>query len=170
MLREVPITIALDPTSDGFAFVLLQGSETLLDWGCSEVDKKRVEKWRARVGKLISRYDPGLLVLEDMDEPRRGAWAHQFVREVETFARSQGMDVQRISRPSVREFFAASGKTKYDIAVALSRLFPELAPRLPRKRKPWMSEDKRMSIFDALACALVAIRPEATGSDIVDVK
>ena len=29
--------------------------------------------------------------------------------------------------------------------------FPELAPRLPRFRKPWMSEDYRMSIFDAIA-------------------
>jgi hypothetical protein len=31
---------------------------------------------------------------------------------------------------------------------------PELAPRLSRFRKPWMSEDYRMSIFDAVALAL----------------
>ena len=35
-----------------------------------------------------------------------------------------------------------------------SKRFPELAPRLPRSRKPWMSEDYRMSIFDAVALAL----------------
>ena len=32
--------------------------------------------------------------------------------------------------------------------------FPELEKRLPRVRKPWMSEDERMSIFDAVALAI----------------
>jgi hypothetical protein len=35
-----------------------------------------------------------------------------------------------------------------------SELLPELTARLPRVRKPWMSEDERMSIFDAAAMAL----------------
>ena len=30
----------------------------------------------------------------------------------------------------------------------IANRFPELDPRLPRFRKPWMSEDYRMSIFD----------------------
>jgi hypothetical protein len=33
-------------------------------------------------------------------------------------------------------------------------LLAELAPRLPRFRKPWMSEDYRMSIFDAVSWAV----------------
>ena len=44
--------------------------------------------------------------------------------------------------------------TKQEIAIAIAERFPELAPRLPRSRKPWMSEDYRMSIFDAVALAL----------------
>ena len=43
---------------------------------------------------------------------------------------------------------------KQEIAIAIAERFPELAPRLPRSRKPWMSEDYRMSIFDAVALAL----------------
>ena len=43
---------------------------------------------------------------------------------------------------------------KQEIAIAIAERFPELAPRLPRFRKPWMSEDYRMSIFDAVALAL----------------
>ena len=39
--------------------------------------------------------------------------------------------------------------------------FPELAPRLPRFRKLWMSEDERMSIFDALSLALALLEEEA---------
>ncbi len=32
--------------------------------------------------------------------------------------------------------------------------FPELARYLPPERKPWMSEDLKMAIFDAAAFAL----------------
>ena len=44
-------------------------------------------------------------------------------------------------------------QNKYEIAIAIAKRFPELAPRLPRLRKPWMSEDDRMSIFDAIGLA-----------------
>jgi len=43
---------------------------------------------------------------------------------------------------------------KQEIAGAIAKRFPELAPRLPRFRKPWMSEDYRMSIFDAVGLAI----------------
>jgi hypothetical protein len=49
--------------------------------------------------------------------------------------------------------FGAS--SKQEIAAAIANRFPELAPRLPRFRKPWMSEDYRMSIFDAVALGLI---------------
>ena len=44
--------------------------------------------------------------------------------------------------------------TKREIAEAIVREFPELEPRLPPVRKIWMSEDVRMSIFDAAALAI----------------
>jgi hypothetical protein len=42
--------------------------------------------------------------------------------------------------------------------MAIAKRFPELALRLPRFRKPWMSEDYRMSIFDAAAFGLAYFR------------
>ena len=41
--------------------------------------------------------------------------------------------------------------TKYQIATTIAERLPELAPRLPPFRKPWLSEDYRMSIFDAVS-------------------
>jgi len=59
------------------------------------------------------------------------------------------------SRPEVKDGFAESGATtKQEIAVGITKRFPKLRPRLPRFRKPWMSEDYRMSIFDAVGLAL----------------
>jgi len=40
------------------------------------------------------------------------------------------------------------------VAQTLAAQFPvELGKRLPPKRRPWMSEDPRMDIFDAVALA-----------------
>ena len=46
-------------------------------------------------------------------------------------------------------------ETKHALAVLLAARFPkELQTRLPPKRRPWMSEDYRMGIFDAVALAV----------------
>ena len=42
----------------------------------------------------------------------------------------------------------------YEVARAVADHLPELAPRLPPRRKPWMSQDERMSIFEAVAFGL----------------
>lgn len=157
MIPNIPITLALDTTSGGFAYAVLEGRETLLDWACSEVSKKSPAVWRARVEKLLVRYQPVLVVLPDVKDSRRGQWAKRFTLAAESLANERGIDVRRVSRREVRERFADSGTTKREIAVAITRVFPELAPRLPRERKPWMSEDKRMSIFDAVSFAFVAL-------------
>ncbi|PYU94225.1 MAG: hypothetical protein DMG25_07270 [Acidobacteria bacterium] len=39
--------------------------------------------------------------------------------------------------------------TKHQIATSLAERFAELRPILTPKRKPWESEDYRMSMFDA---------------------
>jgi hypothetical protein len=70
--------------------------------------------------------------------------------------RTHGIEVRAIPRRRViRAFASVGGATKYAIAVVIAERFPELAPRLPPVRKPWMSEDARMAIFDAMALALV---------------
>ncbi len=155
--NNTPITLAFDTTSGGFAFAVLEGREILIDWACSQVSKEKPQAWHARVDKLLTRYQPDLVVLADVEESRRGRWAKRFTFDIVSLANAHGIDVRRVSRPEVREKFADSGTTKHEIAVAVTRLFPELTSRLPRQRKPWMSEDRRMSIFDAVSFALVAL-------------
>jgi hypothetical protein len=61
------------------------------------------------------------------------------------------------SRDHVMKTFIADGQgTKHMLAEIMAKRFPEqLGPQLPPKRKLWMSEDSRMSIFDAVALAMV---------------
>lgn len=152
-------TLAIDPTSRGFCFAVLQGEETLLDWGCVTVRKDASRDRRERVGKLMRRYKIRLVVLEDMAHSRRRKRARIFADDIEAFAREEGIAVLRVSRRAVQEEFQNVGTTKERIALAIARFFPELAARLPRPRtRPYMNEDARMNIFDALSFALTAVR------------
>ena len=65
--------------------------------------------------------------------------------------------VKLFSRERVRRFFLLKREgSKQDLAEILAQRFPEeLGFRLPPKRRPWMSEDYRMQIFDAVALAIV---------------
>jgi hypothetical protein len=56
-------------------------------------------------------------------------------------AAKQKIRVRSFSRAKVKQTFGES----------VAKRFPELTTRLPRFRKSWMSEDYRMSIFDAIA-------------------
>jgi hypothetical protein len=45
-------------------------------------------------------------------------------------------------------------RNKDQMARFLAQRFPELVRYVPPERKPWMSEDERMAIFDAVSFAL----------------
>jgi len=59
------------------------------------------------------------------------------------------------SATAMRKYFQEIGRAnKFEIAEAVATRFPELAWRLPRKRKPWQSEPLVQPLFDAVAIAL----------------
>jgi len=64
--------------------------------------------------------------------------------------------VRLFSRTQVKRVFFSEGHgTKQEVAERIAKRFPEeLGFRLPPKRRPWMSEDYRMDIFNAIALAL----------------
>lgn len=150
--------LALDPTSCGFGFVVLEGPDRLIDWAVVEIRKDKEDKCLQRMVDLIARYRPDVLVLEDPKGrgSRRCSRVQRLLGRVERLADEGAILTRHFSRSQVRRAFSDSGaKTKYEIAVAIAKRFPELAPRLPRLRKPcYIPEDDRMNIFDAASFAL----------------
>jgi hypothetical protein len=150
--------LAVDPTPRGFAFVVFEGPELLLDWGLSDVKPDRKNALcLTRIESLMSRYVPDVVVLEAYDGrgSHRRRRVRSLIRSIRRLASRRGFRSRTFSRGQIRRAFGALGKaTKHPIAVEIAQRFPELAERLPRVRKPWMSEDERMSIFDAAAMAL----------------
>ena len=64
--------------------------------------------------------------------------------------------VRLVSVTQVRTQLLGQPKgTKFAVAKTLAEKFPmALGHRLPPKRRPWMSEDPRMDIFDAVGLAV----------------
>jgi hypothetical protein len=152
-------TLAVDPMCRGFAFVVLEGSERLLDWGTRDFRHHNTTKgFLVRVAKVIHDCDPSLIVVEAVSHSRRGARARERIRQLVAFARKRGIAVHQVARADVQRSFKASGTSKWEIAAAVARLFPDLETWLPHKRKLWTPEDDRMNTFDAASFAIVALR------------
>ena len=153
-LPKNAILLAIDPTSRGFAFAVLEAPSFLVDWGSRRATSRNLTQ---KVDDLFSRYKPDVLVLEDLAAKgaRRRKRARREIGSIERHALKRGVRVERVSRLGVRDTFAA-GKSKYEVAAHLAEIFPVLAKRLPRKRNTWRPEEASMSVFDALGFAAAA--------------
>ena len=90
----------------------------------------------------------------------------ELVEALDRYGRERGLTVRKIAQARVKRTFAVSNKAR--MARAIAARFPELARCLPPERKPWMSEDLRMAMFDAAAMALILFRiktPSQAGNE-----
>ncbi len=158
--------LAIDPTHRGFGYVVLEGPQLLVDWGIRDVRSKKNARSTEAVAGLLELYQPEVLIVEDSTArgSRRRERVRQLILELGELARGHKVQVRRISRLKVKQTFASQGATnKHQIARAIAVQFPELTSRLPPERKPWMSEDTRMAIFDAMAMAIFSLGLVAAG-------
>jgi Holliday junction resolvasome RuvABC endonuclease subunit len=149
--------LAIDLTTGGFGFAVLEGPMTLIDWGGKDARTNKNAQSVRLIENLINHYQPDALVVEDFAGQglRRGPRVHGLIRRIKALAAKKKIKVHRFSRAMVRVAFSESGAyTKHQIAESIASRFPELAPRLPPFRKCTMNEDYRMNFFDAAALAL----------------
>jgi Holliday junction resolvasome RuvABC endonuclease subunit len=134
----------------------------LADWGVKSIKGDKNAGCAAKVAEIIAHYKPDVIVLEDASiKPfRRSVRIRELGKRIVTLAERRRVAVMLCSPTQVRQAFFADGQgTKHAIAEILAKKYPEeLGSRLPPKRRPWMSEDYRMDIFDAVALALVLRR------------
>jgi Holliday junction resolvasome RuvABC endonuclease subunit len=151
--------LAIAPSTRGFGFAVLEGQESLVDWGVKTVNTDKNSQSLTKVKEMITHYQPGALVLEDASAKgsRRSPRIRKLSRQIIKMAATRKVSVKLFSRDQVMKTFITDGQgTKHALAEIIAKRFPEeLGSRLPPKRKPWMSEDSRMNIFDAVALVLI---------------
>lgn len=149
------LVLAVYPTTRGFAFTLFESPLSPVDWGVKEIagPNKNAECVES-IAKLVDIYQPDAVVIEDCTASgsRRSSRIRRLYRAIDTWAGNQAIETYRYSRNLIRETFGKFGAlTKQEIAETIAKHIPAFEHRLPPERKPWMSEDSRMGIFDATA-------------------
>lgn len=150
--------LALYPTSRGFGYVLFEGPESPYDWGVKLFSgRMKNEKCLEAIRFLIDRHQPFAIAIEDVSEGgvRRSPRIRRLYLKIANLAENEHIEVNRYTKRMIQTAFRSTGaKTKHEIAEAIGAHIPAFKHRLPPERKPWMSEDSRMSLFDAAALGL----------------
>ena len=160
MIKNKTVRIlAIAPLSRGLGYAVMEGPDKLVACGNKAILRNKNAGALAWVRKFIQFYQPDVLVLPDVKgkDTRRATRIKTLHRNIVALAQKQQLKVRLVSITQVRERLLGNQKgTKQAVAEALAKTFPvELASRLPPKRRPWMSEDPRMDIFDAVGLAAV---------------
>jgi Holliday junction resolvasome RuvABC endonuclease subunit len=153
--------LAIAPVTRGFGYAVLEGQDTLVNWGVKTVKGKgnKNAKSLPKVEELIAHYQPGVLVLEDASA--KGSLRHPRIRrlcqQIIKVAATHKVSVKLFSREQVMKLLIPDGQgTKHALAEIVANRFPEqLGSKLPPKRKAWMREHYQMGIFDAVGLALM---------------
>ena len=149
---------ALDPTTKGFGYAVLELPFRLVEWGLAHIAGDKHVGALLRFEQLLSRFRPDAVVFEDTTAPgsRRRPRVRELIEALVRIARERGVAVYTVARTAVLKCFSSEDEpaTKYSIATRLAAHFPEIRAKLPQRRKSWQSEDERMSAFDALALAV----------------
>lgn len=163
---EIRRVLTIEPTTKGFGYAVLEGPENLIDWGTKEAPRVSNSWCLAQATDLLDRFHLDLVVVEDTRAKgsRRSARVTELLRDILSLARRRGVQTRAVSRRAVRSILsaAAAASTKHDVALHVAQRFPELAPRMPPRRRPWSSEDRRMAIFTAVALGLAVFEHERT--------
>lgn len=150
--------LSIYPTLRGYAFILFDSALSPHDWGTKEI-KKDIACARTieSIKLLIARYRPDVLVLEDVADHRtkRSVRLKRIHKAIARVTEDLSIEIAVVSRKNVRATFAQFGAiTKHDIAKVIASKIEAFAASMPRVRKAWLAEDRRMGLFDAASRAL----------------
>lgn len=155
---KYPKVLSLYVTTRGYSYTLFEAPLSLYDWGIKRIERGDKNKQSlASIEHLLARFAPSALVIEDTSETssRRSARARKLYREIEKLADKYLIDTYCYAQEMVVKCFGESvPKTKHEIALRIAEVIPALANRLPPKRKIWLPQDPRQSLFDAAALGI----------------
>jgi hypothetical protein len=155
-----PRILAIELRHRRFGFAVFEGHRSLLDWGVRAfpaVGELEARMARDRLAGLITLFAPSAIVIKKERWERAETNPHilNLVEALENEAFARSVPIRLLEHAAVVSTFLNLGcETREQIAEALCRIFPELTPSMPLKRKSWKAEHPRMRTFDAIALGL----------------
>lgn len=151
------LVFSVFPNASGYGYVYMKGPRKLINYGAIRINPVSNKISLLRIKKSIEYYKPLILIIQDPKgkTSRTGKRVIKLIKNITNYAQKQNLKVVQYSRDKVREVFEQFGAvTKYEISQILLSEFEELKQKAPKPRKLWTSEDRNMSIFDALSLAI----------------
>src|SRR5215472_8309984 len=112
--------LAIDPTTNGFGFVVMEGPGRLIDLGVREVNRGDKNKnCLTLISEFIGRSAPDVLVTENVKAKgsRRCSRVKELIEAIQTLAGKRKFATRKVSRMLVKQFFRELGAfTKQEIA------------------------------------------------------
>src|SRR5438874_836730 len=99
--------LAIAPSTRGFGFAVVEGPETLVDWGVKSLNEDKNARSLAKVEELIALYQPGVMVLQDNStkHSRRSARIKELGQQIIAMASSRNVRVKLFTREQVGRVF-----------------------------------------------------------------
>ena len=81
--------LAIDPSTRGFGYAVIEGRESLIDWGVKETKTDKNKRSLKTIADLIEQYEPSILVLENYARKgsRRCRRVAQLIDEISNLAK-----------------------------------------------------------------------------------
>lgn len=156
MMPKHSLVLALHATSRGFGYVVFEGPLSPYDWGMVGAKGDKNAQCLRKIEMMLDRFMPETLVLEEATSvANRSVRIKRLYAGIASMAVSRGVDIVIYTLGQIKACFAYVGAvTRQEIAEAVGRHVDALRHRLPKPRKPWQAEDRRMSMFCAAALVL----------------
>ncbi|MGA1984562.1 MAG: hypothetical protein ABSG84_19120 [Acidobacteriaceae bacterium] len=162
--------VAIAIRSQRLGFAVLEGSLGLVDWRTVHYRSNTVPRIKVAVKKLtslIALTPPSVIVIERsrLVNAPNASNVCSICRLLKREAEARLVPMLSMKREDVRKTFRdLNARSKDAIAATIARMFPELASKLPPKRKIWHGEHPTMALFDAVALA-IAFWDHQNGTD-----
>lgn len=148
--------LAVDVRPRSFGFVVVENT-TVLDSGIRMCDRTQFDDCLGRrFERILQVYSPSAVIVRGAGRLNANLRKHEVATAIRQGAKQHGADVISVRPAAISHYFSRyDATTKYQVAQVVAATMPELAWKLPPKRRPWESEHYRMSIFDAAAVVIV---------------
>lgn len=156
MMAKKPLIFALHANARGFGYVVFEAPFSPHDWGTVGAKGDKNSVCLRKLEKLLDRFTPETLVLEEAKSvANRSDRIARLYKAIIALCQGRSIDVAVYRFGDIKACFASIGaQSRQEIAEAVARQIPALDHRVPKPRKPWESESRRMPMFCAAALAL----------------
>ena len=156
MMGRKPLIFALHANARGFGYVVFEAPFSPHDWGTVGAKGDKNSVCLRKLEKLLDRFMPETLVLEEAKSvANRSDRIARLYKAIVALCQGRSIDVAVYRLGDIKACFASIGaQSRQEIAEAVARQIPALDHRVPKPRKPWESESRRMPMFCAAALAM----------------